>query len=216
LHTATTLLQTSKHSALEAIKSNDLQVSGLVNACGAVQVDIILIKILNELFSLTLSPCNANQLAFMATQLRSNFWMLRVEEIIYALNKGINGGYGKVFGHLNYIQIADWLNEYDAERTLAIQQMNDKSAGESKVLLKDWKVDLTLLIEKFPMKAEEKKQMTEEDYERANLTNLQTFAHTFTDQQLQDLKTLAITQNRQRVLNFIVGVLAQRANPKTG
>lgn len=142
--------------------------------------------------------------------------MLRVEEIIYALNKGINGGYGKVFGHLNYIQIADWLNEYDAERTLAIQQMNDKSAGESKVLLKDWKVDLTLLIEKFPMKAEEKKQMTEEDYERANLTNLQTFAHTFTDQQLQDLKTLAITQNRQRVLNFIVGVLAQRANPKTG
>lgn len=101
--------------------------------CGTVAVDAVLIVALNEVFSLTNSPMM--DMSGMAAMIRSNerFKLLRVEEILFALNKGINSGYGKIFGHLSYPHISEWLNEYmDTDRAAAVDQRNQDRQGQRK------------------------------------------------------------------------------------
>lgn len=104
------MIGTAPTSALEAIRANKNQLSGLVKQSGSGSVDVALILLLNQIFSLTLSP--VTNLQPFAVMIRRNFWDLRFEEIQYALVKGISGGYGKVYGHLSYPIIAEWLQTY--------------------------------------------------------------------------------------------------------
>lgn len=109
-------------SPLKAIQSNESQLSAWVKDFGVLEVELALINLLRQIFALTLSPVNADQLQLMAIEIRKNFWMLRFEEIMFSLNKGINSGYGKMFGHLAYPQISAWLMEYiEVDRIKAIE-----------------------------------------------------------------------------------------------
>lgn len=156
------LLEKSAQSPIEAIRSNPNQISGLIKLCGSEQIDLVILALLNEVFGLTNSPMvNMNS---MAVLVRKNFWMLRVEEIVFALNKGINGGYGKIFGHLSYVTISEWLNLYiDTDRAQTVDSRNAEKQGEGKEALKaDYSPDspMAKLIEIFHTeKAEPKVKM---------------------------------------------------------
>lgn len=114
-------------TALGAFKSNEMQLSGLSKNCGAMYVQAVISLVLKEVFDLTLSPVNADQLAAMAEEIQSNFWMLKFEEIVFALKKGINGGYEKIYGHVNYQHVSSWIDSYMTERTIAISNDRDKN-----------------------------------------------------------------------------------------
>lgn len=96
-----------------------------------------LIRLLRELFELTVSPASVPQMALMAKQIRVNFYFLRFEEVVFALNKGINSGYGESKKNLAYDTISKWLIEYqETDRLAAVTQRNEEKRAESTKLNK--------------------------------------------------------------------------------
>lgn len=131
------MIGTAPTNALEAIRSNKNQISGLVKESGTGSVDVVLVLLLNQIFSLTLSP--VSNLQPFAVMIRRNFWDLRFEEIQYVLSKGISGGYGKIFGHLTYPIIAEWLQTYkETERAATVDLRAIERQTEKKVDLSDY------------------------------------------------------------------------------
>lgn len=128
------MIGTAPGSALEAIRANGNQISGLVKHAGTEMVDVVLVILLDQIFSLTLSPV-ANLQPF-AVMIRRTFWDLRFEEIQYVLSKGINGGYGKIYGHLSYPIIAEWLQEYkETERAATVDARALERKAEASIKL---------------------------------------------------------------------------------
>jgi len=108
-------------------------------------VDALLTKALNEVFKLTLSPITPDMLVVMGGQIRANYGHLKIEEVCYVLKKGINNGYGKIYGHLNYTHIAEWLSIYDLdERDQKIVEYNKEKQNREKV--QEWDSSVTNLI----------------------------------------------------------------------
>jgi hypothetical protein len=128
-----TLLPLVHKTALEAINANENQISGLIKHSSLVEVEIAVARLLREIFELTLSPATTSQIAAMASKLCSSptFKLLRFEEIAYALNKGIDGGYGRDNKNLAYQSLADWLTEYmEVERWKAVEEYRIKKHSE--------------------------------------------------------------------------------------
>lgn len=146
------MIGTAPTSALEAIRANKNQLSGLVKQSGTGSVDVALVLLLNQIFSLTLSP--VTNLQPFAVMIRRNFWDLRFEEIQYVLTKGISGGYGKIFGHLTYPIIAEWLQTYkETERAAAVDLRAIERQNDKKVDLSDYEEGspIDVLIKAFKM-----------------------------------------------------------------
>lgn len=115
-------------TALEVIRSNKNCLSGLSKLSGKMATDMALMRLLKEVFSLTLSPASDHQLASMASQIRENFYFLRFEEIQYVFNKGINSHYGVSNKNLAYDTISFWLTEYqETERLAAVTERNEEN-----------------------------------------------------------------------------------------
>lgn len=194
------LLEKSPQSPIDAIRSNKNQISGLVKICGTEQIDLVLLALLNEVFSLTNSPLvNMNS---MAVLIRKNFWMLRVEEIVFVMNKGINGGYGKVFGHLSYVTISEWLNLYmDTDRSATVDNRQSEKQGEKKEELKsDYLPDspMAKLIEIYNTEKLETKikikgyvPLTLENYDRGYLKNVMSRQNELSIPELYKIQELA-------------------------
>lgn len=89
-------------------------------------MQLLISILLRETFGLTLTPVNKSQLVQMAGEILGSFWMLRFDEIIFALKSGINGDYGVVYGHINYQHVASWLNKYMDGRGKMISDIRDK------------------------------------------------------------------------------------------
>ena len=132
------ILTSTPKTATDAINSTSNALSVCIKQNGTLSVDFALINILRQIFELTLSPINADQLTAIAVQIRTNFWMLKFEEVMFALNKGINGGYGKIFGNLSYIHLAEWLNTYlDDDRLIAVTDMRIKEKALASSIRQD-------------------------------------------------------------------------------
>ena len=197
MHVGTVSITNPPKTAIEAINRTDLQISGASRHYGAIQVDAVLVKLLNELYGLIGTSITVDQMSAIAGQIRVNFWMLRIDEIVYCLNKGVNGGFGKIYGQLNYLIIAEWLTTYiDTERASAIEYQRIKEQGEAKQGLKDWNIDLSGMIEKFSTKQQEqekeKSPVTAEEIDNRTYQQFMVFKSSYTEKQLSDM--LQITE----------------------
>lgn len=156
---------------------------------------MILTKALSEVFSLTLSPANPDQLAAMARQIRTNFWQFRLEEVTYVLNRGINGGYGKMFGHLNYVQISEWLQIYDLDREDLIIEEQKRLQSMQRDDMKAWGVDFQPLIDKLKQDRLQEKSEEPLDIEirdRQQLAFVQAFADGLSIDKLEEFRRDAV------------------------
>lgn len=88
-------------------------------------------KLLAEMGDYATVGWNGVSVARIAKLLTDSFWMLRFDELVYVLKKGMNGGYGKIYGTIQYVELARWMNEYiDGEREIAEQAYRDNRIKE--------------------------------------------------------------------------------------
>lgn len=199
-HTA--ILTLTPKTPTEALCLTSAPLSVVVKEIGSVHVDIATINLLGQIYALTLSPVNAEQLMSMAVQIRTNFWMLKFEEVMFALNKGINGGYGKVFGNLSYIHLAEWLNTYlDEDRLKAVTDMRIKE--HSQITSSKAEVDPEIMYQFSHYKPKEIKPKQEQSSESRMLGLFQVFGHTYTDDQLQEELEFATDNGWAMLVNEI-------------
>jgi hypothetical protein len=119
---------------IDCILADEPQLSLLTKNGGAIAVEAMLARILLEVSDLVSCNWSASAIALYAATMRQNFWHLRFDEIAYVLNRGVNGGYGKIYGSLSYAMIGDWLNTYiDGDRMQAVEMARMKKISAAQV-----------------------------------------------------------------------------------
>jgi hypothetical protein len=205
-HTA--ILTLTPKTPTEALSLTSAPLSVVVKEIGSVHVDIATINLLGQIFALTLSPVNAEQLMAIAVQIRTNFWMLKFEEVIFALNKGINGGYGKIFGNLSYIHLAEWLNTYlDEDRLSAVTDMRIKE--HSHLISGKAEVDPSIMYQ-FSHYVPKVDKVKEQSSESKMLGMFQAFGHTYDIDQLEGELEFATERGWAMLVNEIKNEIEKR------
>jgi len=204
----TELLTLTPKSPTEALCLTSEQLSVVVKEIGHIKVEAAIINLLRQIFALTLSSANAEQLMAMAVQIRTNFWMLKFEEVMFALNKGINGGYGKIFGNLSYVQLAEWLNTYlDEDRLRAITDMRTKE--HSQLTSGKAEVDPSIMYQ-FSHYVPKVDKVKEQSSESKMLGMFQAFGHTYDIDQLEDELEFATDRGWAMLVNEIKNEIEKR------
>ena len=202
------ILTSTPKTATDAINSTSNALSVCIKQNGTLSVDFALINILRQIFELTLSPINADQLTAIAVQIRTNFWMLKFEEVMFALNKGINGGYGKIFGNLSYVQLAEWLNTYlDEDRLRAVTDMRIKE--HSQVTNSKAEVDPSVMYQ-FSHYVPKVDKVKEQSSESKMLGMFQAFGHTYDIDQLEGELEFATDRGWAMLVNEIKNEIEKR------
>ncbi len=105
---------TKANNLMEAIKTPSLKTIAL--EIGKSRCHSLLIKILDEMNILNGNQVLKDDIALYAYHIKERLPELKIGELIYTLAKGVNGGYGKIYGKVNYTLICEWLdksfNEY--------------------------------------------------------------------------------------------------------
>jgi hypothetical protein len=181
----------------------------VVKEIGHIKVEAAVINLLRQIFALTLSSANAEQLMAMAVQIRTNFWMLKFEEVMFALNKGINGGYGKIFGNLSYVQLAEWLNTYlDEDRLIAVTDMRIKEKALASSIRQDNFPSIDLMYKDcYHIPKEVKKVQSSES---KMLGMFQVFGHTYDIDQLEGELEFATDRGWAMLVNEIKNEIEKR------
>ena len=202
------ILTSTPKTATDAINSTSDALSVCIKQNGTLSVDFALINILRQIFELTLSPINADQLTAIAVQIRTNFWMLKFEEVMFALNKGINGGYGKIFGNLSYIHLAEWLNTYlDDDRLIAVTDMRIKEHSQ----LTSGKADVDpSIMYQFSHYVPKVDKVKEQSSESKMLGMFQAFGHTYDIDQLEGELEFATDKGWTMLINEIKNEIEKR------
>ena len=202
------ILTSTPKTATDAINSTSDALSVCIKQNGTLSVDFALINILRQIFELTLSPINADQLTAIAVQIRTNFWMLKFEEVMFALNKGINGGYGKIFGNLSYVQLAEWLNTYlDEDRLRAVTDMRIKEHSQ----LTSGKADVDpSIMYQFSHYVPKVDKVKEQSSESKMLGMFQAFGHTYDIDQLEGELEFATDRGWAMLVNEIKNEIDKR------
>ena len=202
------ILTSTPKTATDAINSTSDALSVCIKQNGTLSVDFALINILRQIFELTLSPINADQLTAIAVQIRTNFWMLKFEEVMFALNKGINGGYGKIFGNLSYVQLAEWLNTYlDEDRLRAVTDMRIKEHSQ----LTSGKADVDpSIMYQFSHYVPKVDKVKEQSSESKMLGMFQAFGHTYDIDQLEGELEFATDRGWAMLVNEIKNEIGKR------
>jgi hypothetical protein len=202
------ILTSTPKTATDAINSTSKALSVCIKQNGTLSVDFALINILRQIFELTLSPINADQLTAIAVQIRTNFWMLKFEEVMFALNKGINGGYGKIFGNLSYIHLAEWLNTYlDEDRLRAVTDMRIKE--HSQLTSGKAEVDPSIMYQ-FSHYVPKVEKVKEQSSESKMLGMFQVFGHTYDIDQLEGELEFATDRGWTMLVNEIKNEIDKR------
>ena len=202
------ILTSTPKTATDAINSTSDALSVCIKQNGTLSVDFALINILRQIFELTLSPINADQLTAIAVQIRTNFWMLKFEEVMFALNKGINGGYGKIFGNLSYVQLAEWLNTYlDDDRLRAVTDMRIKE--HSQLTSGKAEVDPSIMYQ-FSHYVPKVDKVKEQSSESKMLGMFQAFGHTYDIDQLEGELEFATDKGWAMLVNEIKNEIDKR------
>ena len=202
------ILTSTPKTATDAINSTSNALSVCIKQNGTLSVDFALINILRQIFELTLSPINADQLTAIAAQIRTNFWMLKFEEVMFALNKGINGGYGKIFGNLSYVHLAEWLNTYlDEDRLRAVTDMRIKE--HSQLTSGKAEVDPSIMYQ-FSHYVPKVNKVKEQSSESKMLGMFQAFGHTYDIDQLEGELEFATDRGWAMLVNEIKNEIGKR------
>lgn len=79
-------------------------------------VTALILKIIEDCCRYVPNEFSKNDMALFAENIHREFWGLNIDDIVLCFRQAINGHYGKVYGNLSYIQIAEWLNDYWTEK----------------------------------------------------------------------------------------------------
>lgn len=210
LQNTTALTTLTLNNPADVIFSPVPPLSRLVAVVDTPIVDAVVTKALNEVFKLTLSPITPDMLVVMAGQIRANYGHLRVEEVCYVLKKGINNGYGKIYGHLNYTHVSEWLAMYDLEeRDQKIVEYHKQKQGQSKV--QEWDSTVTGLIKSVADKmtlTEKAKEPVYVDRDQQQLDFLMAFADDLTKSDLEKYRNEADKLGFKRCKDYLDGKIA--------
>lgn len=174
--------------------------------------DASLVLVINEFFTIGGAATTPDMLAIIATQIRVNFWMLRISEVIYAISRGMAGKYGKQFGTITYPIIAEYLNAYmEGEREAEVKRRREARDEEIKqTILTVPDAELYLTAKYTPPAPVEEKPEREQTPEDKAFVALVTFANSFSEKELNRVIQDATTRNWPRVLNRATEILNQR------
>ena len=150
--------------------------------------DASLVLVINEFFTIGGAATTPDMLAIIATQIRVNFWMLRISEVIYAISRGMAGKYGKQFGTITYPIIAEYLNAYmEGEREAEVKRRREARDEEIKqTMLTVSDAELYLTAKYSPPEKHEKTQPVQSEEDRA-FAQLITFPDEFDNKTLEHL-----------------------------
>lgn len=88
-----------------------------VDRATVVGVVSILLGEANNAMNIKNGPSPA-QLVMMAEEIVDAWWMLRLEEVAYALRQGAAGVYGTAYGKFDKQTVTEWLKKYDADERM--------------------------------------------------------------------------------------------------
>lgn len=93
------------------------QLSGLKKELGSTYlITVLSLQINTALQLLPSQPTTPDAVAGISKIIISEFWMLKLEEILVAFKRGIAGRYGKIYGGLSLNVFIEWINAYVAEQ----------------------------------------------------------------------------------------------------
>lgn len=93
-----------------------------------------LLEFINKLFNLPDNKkLNDAQIALLATDIRTRYWFLKFDELVYILREGVAGRWGKSYSRMDTEVIHAWFQQYiNTERDAVIEQASLKEAFELK------------------------------------------------------------------------------------
>jgi len=143
--------QITVHSAL---KSD--QLSKIRKEEGEPILVVMVTKMLQEFFKFVPNDMTDEMIVSSAEMIIYQFWMVRIDELIMILNKGMKGEYGKLFGKVYYSTIAEWINHYlEKDRQAHLDLLRQKKKNKTSVIAERSngdKVNLRDLIGNLPDK----------------------------------------------------------------
>lgn len=93
------------------------QLSGLKKELGSTYLIAVLSLQINTALQLLPSqPTTPDAVAGISKIIISEFWMLKLDEILLAFKRGIAGRYGKIYGGLSLNVFIEWINGYIQEQ----------------------------------------------------------------------------------------------------
>lgn len=89
-----------------------------------------LLEFINKLFNLPENKkLNDAQIALLATDIRTRYWFLKFDELVYILREGVAGKWGKSYSRLDTEVIHAWFQTYiTTERDAVIEQVSYNEA----------------------------------------------------------------------------------------
>lgn len=149
--------QRSIKTLRQAIESP--QVSALNRHCPK-ELRAAVVNEINKVCRLSGSDMNESIQFEAAKMLIENKWYLRIDEILLVLNNGINGHYGKVYGAINYVIIAEWFVQHEQTREAYFDEQNrNNQAGYVKEMPITGRASDKTLKEMLYLSAEDLKEL---------------------------------------------------------
>ena len=91
-----------------------------------INTSLLMLKIMQNINLLCGSQNNNEEIIAFSEMIKDNFRsMIKAEEMIYVFQQIANGKYGKIFGKLNYNQIAEMIGQYIDKRSDRIDQQEE-------------------------------------------------------------------------------------------
>ena len=106
--------------SLTIISPDDAQASAQVSTIRKAQpkaLEALIMAAIVDVGKLTQSKLDGDLAAKMADGLISDWWHLKIDDVLLALSKGARGHYGKIYGSVGAPDLHEWLTAYDAERS---------------------------------------------------------------------------------------------------
>lgn len=93
-----------------------------------------LLEFVNKLFNLPDNKkLNDPQIALLSTDIRTRYWFLKFDELVYILREGVAGKWGKSYSRVDAETIHSWFQTYiNTERDAVIEQAAHNEAAQFK------------------------------------------------------------------------------------
>ncbi len=101
----------------------------MITEIGEQKLAKIVFMLLNDLrIALSIEQSEENEIRLVDASMRiiTEYWFLRLEEIVLCIHRCKEGRYGKSYGKLSLENIFDWFNKYDQERTRIIDNGHEE------------------------------------------------------------------------------------------
>lgn len=101
---------------------------------GEPKVAAMLLKVMNEISLLTNTTMDAPVKMLCAKMILSNYWFLKIDELLMIIRDGILGRYGKIYGNFCFTTLTEWIEKYQAEKLGYVEDKNLSHTSHEKVI----------------------------------------------------------------------------------